>query len=190
MSFYWRVLCLLLMGGIAFTANAERSLDPDKWTRKYDRYFRKYTKHYFGPHFNWRWFKAQAIAESNLNPKARSHVGAMGIMQIMPRTYTDIKKKNPHFFSVNTPKWNIAAGIYYDRYLYRKWQKGFSTQERLALMFGGYNAGHGTMRKAYKKALKKHKKVRKWSQVAGFAPKETQNYVKRIRRYMKALQRE
>ena len=52
----------------------------------YDRLFRKYTKHYFGPHFDWRWFKAQGIAESGLRPNAHSSAGAKGIMQILPAT--------------------------------------------------------------------------------------------------------
>jgi len=175
------LLCICLVHGQVL---AGRIVDSDKWTRKYDHLFRKYTKHYFGPHFEWRWFKAQAIAESNLDPKARSWVGAKGLMQIMPATYREIKGKNPHFFNINTPKWNIAAGIYYDRQLYRKWQRGFNTQERLALMFGGYNAGHGRIRKAYKKALKTYDTVRKWRQLEPLVPKETQGYVRKIRHFM------
>ena len=176
------LFCLLLFSAQTL---ADRIVDSDKWTRQYDRYFRKYTKHYFGPHFEWRWFKAQAIAESNLNPKARSWVGAKGIMQIMPATYREIKGQNPHFFKIDSPKWNIAAGIYYDRQLYRKWQRGFDTKERLALMFGGYNAGHSRIRRAYKKALKEYSKVRRWRQLEHLVPKETQGYVRKIRRYMK-----
>ncbi len=38
--------------------------------KRYDPYFSKYTKRYFGPAFDWTRFKAQAIAESNLNPDA------------------------------------------------------------------------------------------------------------------------
>lgn len=38
----------------------------------------------------------------------------------MPKTFDEIKKKNPSFVDVNEPRWNIAAGIYYDRQLYQK----------------------------------------------------------------------
>ncbi|MCK5784786.1 MAG: hypothetical protein KAH06_10080, partial [Desulfobacterales bacterium] len=37
---------------------------------KYDGYFSKYSKRYFGPGFDWRYFKAQAIAESRLKANA------------------------------------------------------------------------------------------------------------------------
>ena len=93
----------------------------DDWTDRYDAHFRKYAKHYFGPGMDWRWFKAQAIAESGLKPDARSKSGARSIMQIMPGTFREIQKKNTHLKDVDSPRWNIAAGIYYDRQLYRKW---------------------------------------------------------------------
>jgi len=32
--------------------------------KKFDRHFSKYSKRYFGPAFDWRFFKAQAVAES------------------------------------------------------------------------------------------------------------------------------
>jgi membrane-bound lytic murein transglycosylase F len=57
---------------------------------KYDKYFLKYSKRYFGPGFDWHYFKAQAVAESRLQADARSRVGAVGVMQIMPRTFEEI----------------------------------------------------------------------------------------------------
>ena len=57
----------------------------------YDMHFSKYSKRYFGVGFDWRYFKAQAVAESNLREDARSWAGAEGLMQIMPRTFQEIR---------------------------------------------------------------------------------------------------
>ena len=37
---------------------------------EFDRHFSKYSKRYFGAGFDWRYFKAQAIAESGLQVDA------------------------------------------------------------------------------------------------------------------------
>ena len=96
----------------------KNTIDDPKWTNQYDNYFRKNSKRYFGAGFNWKWWKAQSIAESDLNKDAKSWVGARGLMQVMPRTYKDIQKKVPNLGSINDPKWNIAAGVYYNKYLF------------------------------------------------------------------------
>ena len=44
----------------------DHTVHSDNWTDEYDRHFKKYSKRYFGPLFDWHWFKAQSIAESNL----------------------------------------------------------------------------------------------------------------------------
>jgi alkylhydroperoxidase family enzyme len=49
-------------------------------------------------------------------------------------------------------------------------------------MFGSYNAGHGRMLRAYRRAEKKLGKVKNWEHVAPFAPSETRAYVARIHR--------
>ena len=123
----------------------------NKWTKKYDRHFKKYSKRYFGPLFDWHWFKAQGIAESGLDSTSKSHVGASGIMQIMPNTFGEINKKNPHFKAVDSPRWNIAAGIFYDRMLYKKF-KNIPEQEKLYLTLASYNAGYGRILRASKKS--------------------------------------
>jgi membrane-bound lytic murein transglycosylase MltF len=171
----------------AYVLETDKHVKDEQWTKEYDIYFKKYAKHYFGPHVDWHWFKAQGIAESNLNPEAKSAVGARGIMQIMPATYKEILKKNPHIPETDEPRWNIAAGIFYDRMMYRKWKrkKTISTNERLSFSFASYNAGLGTVLRAYKKASKKHGDVKQWQQVESFAPGETRFYVKRIHNLMK-----
>lgn len=170
----------------AYVLETDKHVKDKQWSKEFDVYFKKYAKHYFGPHVDWHWFKAQGIAESNLNPKAKSPVGAKGIMQIMPATYKEILKKNPYIPETDEPRWNIAAGIFYDRMLYRKWKKKktISTKERLSFSFASYNAGLGTVLKAYKKASRKHGDVKQWQQVEGFAPGETRFYVKRIHNLM------
>jgi len=151
-----------------------------KWTDKYDRHFKKYSKRYFGPLFDWHWFKAQAIAESGLSHDAKSHVGAKGLMQIMPATYDEINKKNPDFKKLESPKWNIAAGIYYDRTLYRKFKKT-AAQDKLYMTFASYNAGYGRILNAAKRVGNEEKN---WNEIKPYLPRETRSYVNRIRKLM------
>jgi soluble lytic murein transglycosylase-like protein len=159
------------------SALSNHPVDSDKWTDEYDRHFRKYSKRYFGPLFDWHWFKAQAIAESNLNADAVSHVGARGLMQIMPDTFKEITDKNPHFAEVDQPRWNIAAGIYYDRLLYRKFPTT-PEQDRLYLALASYNAGYGRILNASRK-LQTDSPL--WQEVKPYMPLETRNYVDRIK---------
>lgn len=173
------LLGLLLLGcGLDAWADdaAEYAEDMQRWTRKYDHHFQKYSKHYFGIGFDWTWFKAQAIAESRLDPGARSRVGARGLMQIMPATFGEIRRANPHFDDIRSPKWNIAAGIYYNRYLYQRWDR-FRNSNRLLVTFASYNAGLGGIRSAIRKA---RKPVQGWHHVEPHAPAQTRHYVRRI----------
>ncbi|MBF0471450.1 MAG: transglycosylase SLT domain-containing protein [Gammaproteobacteria bacterium] len=157
-------------------------VDSEQWADDYDRYFRKYSKRFFGPFFDWRWFKAQAIAESKLDEKVVSERGAQGLMQIMPDTFAEIRERNPHFSDVASPKWNIAAGIYYDRMLYKRWSHP-SGEERLFLTLASYNAGFGRVRSANRKAG--GGEDTSWNETRKFVPGETQHYVKNIQRLMR-----
>ena len=145
-------------------AGVREHVGDEAWTDEFDPLFRKYTKHYFGAHFDWQWFKAQGIAESGLNPAAKSPMGARGIMQILPSTYEEIKRQIPFLAGIEDPRWNIAAAIFYDRQLYRKWKQQHDIQvtERLKFALASYNAGYGNMLKAYRKARDRHGEVRRW----------------------------
>lgn len=158
--------------------------------KKYDDYFTKYSKRFFGPGFDWKYFKAQAVAESRLKADARSYVGAEGVMQIMPETFEEIKYKFPSIKGGRKhPRWNIAAGIFYDRTIWRTWSSPRPFNDRLNFMFGSYNAGKGNILKAQRLAEKKGLKSNFWvsiekvlKEVTGKHSKETITYVKKINR--------
>ncbi len=180
---------LFLAAGVLIPAVVLASMDPPvddrRWSDRYDRYFKKYSKRYFGPGMDWHWFKAQGIAESGLKEGAKSRAGAIGVMQIMPATFEEIKSKNPHFVDIADPHWNIAAAIYYDRKLYRRWKKKeIPTDERLSFTFASYTAGLNKMRRVVKKAAEAGGDAQAWEHVEPYSPPETRHYVRRINRLM------
>lgn len=156
-------------------------------TEQYDEYFRKYSRRYFGPGWDWRVFKAQAMTESRLNPAALSPVGARGLMQLMPSTYGQIASRDTSLKDINDPEWNIAAGIKHNRSLWRQWRGQAADPDRLTFVFASYNAGAGTITRAQGVAETRAFDPMLWASVEAVAPDvqrwredETLGYVRRI----------
>jgi hypothetical protein len=97
--------------------------------------------------------KAVIKAESNWNPQAVSHKGAVGMMQLMPKTANDLGVGNRY-----NPEENIEGGVKYLRYLIDKFNGN------LTLALAAYNAGPA--------------RVEKDNRVPSIP--ETVNYVKRV----------
>ena len=190
----WQVGAILMIALILLPA-VTYAFDRYNRVLKYDKYFAKYSKRYFGPGFDWHYFKAQAIAESQLQAEASSSVGAMGLMQIMPATFEEILQKNPSIKGTRKqPRWNIAAGIYYDRTIWKMWTAERPFQDRINFMFGSYNAGKGSILKAQKIAKTQGLNPNLWQSIEVTLPtvtrkrsKETIGYVQKIEKIKEVL---
>ena len=159
-------------------------------TTEYDPFFIEYSAKYFGTVFDWRWFRAQAIAESRIDQSAVSWCGAKGIMQLMPATFKEIQKNEPLIkSSIDNPEQNIAAGIFYDYKLYKMWSGPRPEIDRLAFMFASYNAGAGNILKAQKLCKTDSNLWASIVAVAKYVPewkyRETIGYVEKILGLMK-----
>ncbi len=106
---------------------------------KYKSIIKKYSKRYG---FDWRLIVAQIMQESKFREKARSHVGASGLMQIMPTTAQELSKELDIQYILNSPRENIAAGIYHMKKQYSYFPNA-DFQNKIKLSLAAYNCGVG-----------------------------------------------
>jgi len=97
---------------------------------------------------------AVAKVESDFNPAAVSHKGAVGIMQLMKDTARQYGVANRY-----NARENIKAGVRHLKYLYKKYNRD------LALTLAAYNAGESA--------------VEKYGGVPPYP--ETRNYIKKVK---------
>jgi membrane-bound lytic murein transglycosylase MltF len=148
-------------------------------------FFEKYGEQYGFDHLM---LAAQGYQESRLDQSARSRVGAIGIMQIMPKTgkelgVGDIKKAEA----------NVHGGTKYMRVLFDRYFKdaNFDDQNRTLFAFASYNAGPGRIAKIRAEAKDHGLDPNKWfNNVEIVASKkigqETVHYVRNIYKYYTA----
>lgn len=193
-GFAWNMRIILMMIILLIPSHLQ-AFERFNRVREFDPYFIKYSKRFFGPAFDWRYFKAQAITESGLKPKARSWAGAVGLMQIMPATFKEIAKKYSYIKGSRAhPRWNVAAGIYYDRHLWKTWKAERPFKDRLAFTFGSFNAGKMNIIKAQRLAHRKGLNPNLWEYVVSTLPgvtgkrsRETITYVEKINQIKEVL---
>ena len=147
-----------------------------------------------GQPIDWRFIKAQIMAESAFKPQAISPVGARGLMQLMPGTSMDVAKELGIPDSPFDPYINIMMGVYYLRRMWNIFKKERDI-ERLRFALGAYNAGPGNIIKAQMRADERGLATDKWASIARVLAtvtgqrnaKETVGYVAKIERYYKEL---
>jgi membrane-bound lytic murein transglycosylase MltF len=99
--------------------------------------FRKYGERYS---FDYLMVAALGYQESRLDQNARSHVGAIGIMQLMPETAKGLKVGD-----ITKVEPNVHGGFKYLRQIYDKHldTEGLDDQNRTLLAIAAYNCGSG-----------------------------------------------
>lgn len=90
---------------------------------------------------------AQIYIESNGDTEARSGVGALGLMQLMPATALDMGLDNVN--NLKEPAINIHYGITYLRQQYERFPE-IPMEGRLQCALASYNGGRGYVNRALK----------------------------------------
>jgi len=175
------VLLLTLWGSPNVSANALRNAIYDGQIAKWNAFY--------NPSVPWIWAKAQLVAESRLNTNATSPVGAMGLGQFMPDTWSQVRKELglPANASAYTSQYNIQAHAYYMNYLRSQFKKPRPEVDRHSLALASYNAGLGNILKAQAKggnSLLYSPMAKALPLVTGHHSIETTTYVKRIWEYV------
>ncbi len=106
---------------------------------KYKPVIKKYSKRYG---FDWRLITAQIVQESGFRTTARSRVGAVGLMQIMPYTASELSREIDKEYILKSPRENITAGIYHLKKQFRYFPDA-SEEDRTKLALASYNCGVG-----------------------------------------------
>ncbi len=181
-----------LLGNILF----KRYLKENKWARnslspeeikKFQvvvDLFKTYSDRYG---FDYLMTAALAYQESRLDHNQRSHVGAVGIMQLLPTTAAD---KNVGIPDIKELEKNIHAGHKYLRFLQDRYfnDPQIDTLNRYLFSFAAYNAGPAKVNRLRKEARESGLDPNIWFQnvemiAAKRIGRETVQYVSNIYKY-------
>ncbi len=150
--------------------------------REVVQFFRKYGDQYG---LDWMLMAAQGYQESRLDQGARSPVGAIGVMQVMPATGRELKVGD---ITLTEP--NIHAGVKYIRFMVDQYFKDEPMDDlnKGLFAFAAYNAGPGRVRQLRREAQKRGLNPNEWfNQVEVIAAekigRETVTYVSNIYKY-------
>jgi membrane-bound lytic murein transglycosylase MltF len=146
------------------------------------QFFQKYGDKY---DVDWLLMAAQGYQESQLDQSARSPVGAIGVMQIMPETGKDMRVGD-----ITQAEPNINAGIKYMRLmvdqLYQ--HEPMTKLDKVLFAFASYNAGPGRVAQLRSVAAKRGLDPNIWFQNVEYVAadkigQETVTYVANIYKY-------
>lgn len=136
------ILIIVLALGLALGIDqALTKVEEHVYPIEYAEYVSLYAKEYNIPEYV---IYAVIKIESDFDPNATSSAGAIGLMQMMPDTFLWLTG-NEHLGeslptdALYSPKVSIRYGVYYLRYLYRKFDYNWDTA------LAAYNGGEGNV---------------------------------------------
>jgi membrane-bound lytic murein transglycosylase MltF len=166
---------------VKYVKNAASEEEHKKFLALID-YFKKYGEKY---DVDWVLMGAQGYQESALNQNAKSPVGAIGVMQLMPATGKDMNVGD-----IAQTEANIHAGIKYMRWMIDHYygQEPMTDLDKALFSFASYNAGAGRISQLRREAAKRGLDPNVWFQnveyvVADKIGQETVTYVNNIYKY-------
>ncbi|MCU0592948.1 MAG: lytic transglycosylase F [Desulfobacterales bacterium] len=164
-----------------YVKNATNSEEIKKF-KELVQFFRKYGDQYG---MDWMLMAAQGYQESRLDQNAKSPVGAIGVMQVMPATGKELKVGD-----IRLTEPNINAGVKYIRFLVDQYFKNEPMDDlnKGLFAFASYNAGPGRIRQLRREAQKQGLDPNVWFNnvelvAAQKIGRETVTYVSNIYKY-------
>jgi membrane-bound lytic murein transglycosylase MltF len=144
--------------------------------------FQKYSSEY---KLDYLLMMAEGYQESTLDQNAKSQVGAVGVMQLMPATGDQMKVGDIH-----QEEANIHAGVKYIRFMVDKYfaNEPMDDTNKMLFAFAAYNAGPGRIHELRQEAAKKGLNPNVWINnvelvAAARIGMETVTYVANIYKY-------
>lgn len=166
-----------------YVKNAREASEMKKFAAA-EGWFKKYGREY---ELDYLLLAAQGYQESGLNQSMKSSVGAVGIMQVMPKTAASAPVNIP---DVSTEENNIHAGVLLLHYLVNDYfnEPGLDQFNRTLFAIAAYNAGPAKVNQCRQLAKDLGYDPKKWFgnvevAVAKTVGRETTQYVSNIYKY-------
>lgn len=181
-----------LMGNMIFkrylknTKYAKNSLSGEELKKFEDTIdlFKKYSGQY---NFDWLMMAALGYQESGLDQSVRSHVGAVGVMQLLPSTASDPNVDIPNIEELEP---NIQAGVKYLHFIHSRYfqDPAVDKMNQWLFTFAAYNAGPAKVGRLRKEATRMGLDPNIWFRnvelvAAKRIGRETVQYVSNIYKY-------
>ncbi|AAW87355.1 amino-acid abc transporter binding protein [Aliivibrio fischeri ES114] len=171
---------------LANTKWLKKAVDPEtvKQFKSLATLFEQYADKY---EFDWLMISAQAYQESKFNNRLVSHMGAVGIMQVLPKTAREPYINIKNFRELEN---NIHAGVKYMNFVHKRYflKPEITEENQMYFSLAAYNAGPANVRKMRRMAVKHGYNPNIWFNnveimARKYVSKEPVHYVANISRY-------